>query len=67
MRGTLGKLSAVAWNIFPVLQEIEPVAEERSEKYISPNGKFAPIRSIAHEGMNPKARERVREEDLVAA
>ena len=67
MRGTLGKLSAVAWNIFPVLQEIEPVAEERSEKFVSANGKLDPIRSISHDGMIPKAREQVREEELVAA
>ena len=68
MRGSLGKLSAIAWNIFPVLEEIEPLtaAEERSEKFITPAGKLDPIRSVEHNGKIPKAREQVLEEELVA-
>jgi hypothetical protein len=69
MRGTLGKLSAIAWNIFPVLEEIEPLtaADQKSEKFITPAGKLDPIRSVEHDGKIPKAREEVFEEELVAA
>ncbi|MFI5264720.1 MAG: hypothetical protein ACHQM6_09415, partial [Candidatus Kapaibacterium sp.] len=67
MRGSLGKLSAIAWNIFPVLEEIEPLAEEKSEKFITPSGKLDPIRSVEHEGMIPKAREKMLENELLEA
>ncbi len=67
MRGSLGKLSAVAWNIFPVLEEIEPLSQEKSEKFITPAGKLDPIRPVEHDGKIPKAREKIIEDELVTA